>query len=342
MRNIKIIFISGIFAVLALNAFAQLSETTQKTLNYIVNHFKVYGYAQGGWNYYHDDDPNNEFTVNRIILMGDYRITDQWNAFIMFDFKKASLHEMWACYKPKPWLQIKAGQFKTPFSIENPISPVVMEMISQMSMAGTFMVGGSSALMMPGGAGRDIGLTVFGDAGKYVSYDLAVMNGAGRNRGDDNSWKDFVARLTFHPIKQLDISGSMILGKGNIESLAEYLGTTTTATGNYKRNRFAAGFQLKTKPVNLRGEWMWGQDDDLNTNGGYATLQVSNIGVKNLDFVASVDHLDLDTYDVNRYQAGLQYWFYKQCRLQANYSYTDFPGTDEHQHAVLTQLQVAF
>ena len=239
---------------------------------------------------------------------------------------------------------MKLGQFKTPFTLENPISPSVMEMITQMSAPTQWMIGGASALMMPGGAGRDLGFTVYGDAGRYVSYDLAVMNGAGRNRSDDNSWKDFAARLTFHPVKELDVSGSMILGKGSLATLTDYSDISpSNVTGDYKRNRFAAGFQLRTAPFNLRGEMLWGKDGDMNSHGCYATAQVSNIGVKGLDLVASVDYLDLNdgTLQLMDYQAGVQYWFYKKCRVQLGYMYSDLHGS-EKSHSILTQLQVGF
>lgn len=329
-------------ALLCLNVNAQ-EKKLKGVLDYVTNHFTVNGYAQLGWEYASESDPNNSFKVSRIIVFTDYRINDRWNAFAMVDFKGFSLHEMWVSFKVAPWMRFKLGQFKTPFTLENPISPSVMEMITQMSLAGSYMVGGASPLMMPGGAGRDIGLTMYGDLGRWVSYDLAVMNGAGRNRLDDNSWKDFVGRLTFHPIKELDVSGSVIVGKGDYGTLASYLDDDEPrhAVGDYKRNRYAAGIQLKTAPVNVRGEWMWSKDDDIKSNGGYVTAQVNNIGVKNLDMVASYDRLNLDgAANINRYQAGLQYWFYKKCRVQAAYSYTEVAG--QHEHGILTQVQVGF
>lgn len=336
MKKIAVFFA---FLLLAVNVNAQ--KKLNDALDYVSNHFTLNGYAQAGWEYGSESDPNNTFKVSRIILFGDYRINDRWDAFAMVDLKSFSLHEMWVNFKVAPWMQWKFGQFKTPFTIENPISPVVMEMITQMSLAGSFMVAGASTLMMPGGAGRDIGLTVYGDIDKWASYDLAVMNGEGRNRLDGNSWKDFVGRLTFHPIKGLDVSGSVIIGKGSLSNLSIYNGGDGNVKGNYTRNRYAVGFQFKTAPVNLRSEWMWGKDDDFKTNGGYVTAQVNNIGVKKLDFVASYDRLNLGDSDINRYQAGLQYWFYKQCRLQAAYSYTDVSDIG-HEHGVLTQVQVAF
>jgi hypothetical protein len=328
-------------ALAMLCASVNAQEKLKGALDYVTNHFTVNGYAQLGWEYASESDPNNTFKVSRIIVFTDYRIDDRWNAFAMVDFKSFSLHEMWVSFKVAPWMKFKLGQFKTPFSIENPISPAVMEMITQMSLAGSHMVAGASPLMMPGGAGRDIGLTMYGDIGQKVSYDLAVMNGAGRNRLDDNSWKDFVGRLTFHPLKELDLSGSVILGKGSRSTLDTYIGGTGEPKGNYTRNRYSAGFQLKTAPVNLRSEWMWGKDDNMKSNGGYVTAQVNNVGVKNLDMVASYDRLKVGDADAfNRYQAGLQYWFYKMCRVQAAYIYTDVAGL--HEHGVLTQVQVGF
>ena len=325
-------------------AFCGMSQVNLgPAVDYVKTHFTLSGYAQAGWDYNSESDPNNEFSVRRIILMGDYRVNERWNAFIMADFKAMSLHEYWVNYRPTPWLNVKLGQFKTPFSLENPISPSVMEMITQMSAPTQWMIGGGSPLMMPGGAGRDLGLTVYGDASRFVSYDVAVMNGAGRNRGDDNSWKDFVGRLTLHPVLGLNLSGSVILGKGSLATVAasddDYHGPRT---GNYTRNRYAAGFQLKTTPVNLRGEWMWSKDDNLTCNGGYATAQVSNVGAKGLDLVASVDYLNVDHLKLSHYQAGVQYWFYKKCRVQLGYMYTDSHDWGESSHSILTQVQVGF
>lgn len=339
MKNILCV---AAFAVVSLCAMSQ--SKAQAILDKITDRFTFSGYAQLGWEYHDQSDPNNDFKINKIIVMSNLRITDKWNAFAMFDFKGFSLQEMWMNYQVQPWLKIKVGQFKTPFTIENPLSPSVLETIDQTSLATNHMVLGSSQLMMRGGAGRDIGLTVYGDAGKYVSYDLAVMNGAGRNKRDDNSWKDFVARLTFHPINCLDISASTILGKGATRSLDEdhsaLVWDDQAVEKDYARNRFAVGAYLRTAPIDVRSEWMWGKDGELDSNGGYVTTQVKNVGVKGLDLVASFDHLETEV-TTNRYQAGVQYWFFKKCRLQAGYSYTKVKGM-EGENGILTQIQVGF
>lgn len=337
----KKIFCIATFAALSLCVMSQ--SKAQAILDKVSERFSFRGYAQLGWEYHDQSDPNNEFKLNKLIIMSDLRITDKWNAFAMFDFKGFTLQELWMNYQVQPWLNVKVGQFKTPFTIENPLSPSILETIGQPSMSTSYFVMGSG-LMMPKGAGRDIGLTVYGDAGQYVSYDLAVMNGAGRGKSDDNSWKDFVGRLTFHPLKCLDVSASTILGKGATRSLDEidhaWVWGDKVAENNYTRNRFAVGAYLRTNPIDVRAEWMWGKDGEFDSNGGYVTALVKNVGVKNLDFIASFDHLET-TVTTNRYQAGVQYWFYKKCRLQAGYSYTKVKGLDG-ENGILTQIQVGF
>lgn len=330
-------------ALMATVVFAGFAQAKVSAIDKIADRFAFTGYAQLGWEYHDQSDPNNDFKLNKLIIMTNMRVIDNLNAFAMFDFKGFSLHELWLNYQLQPWLKIKVGQFKTPFSIENPLSPSLLETIDQTSLATNHMVLGTG-LMMPGGAGRDLGLTVYGDVGSYLSYDLAVMNGAGRNKRDDNSWKDFVARLTFHPIKQLDISASTIVGKGATKSLSDAFTSLVwadkDAKKDFNRTRFAVGAYLRTNPVDLRSEWMWGKDGEIDSNGGYVTTQVKNIGVKNLDLVASFDHMETHV-TTNRYQAGVQYWFYKKCRLQVGYSYTKVKGMDG-ENGILTQLQVGF
>ncbi len=335
-------FILTILTLAALTANAQ-SKTVQ-LLDSIAHRFTFSGYAQAGWEYHQHKEPNNEFKINRIIVMSNLRITNRLSAFAMLEFKAFSLHELWVNYEIRPWLRVKFGQFKTPFSIENPLSPSLLETVPQLSMATSHMVAGGSQLMMPGGAGRDIGLTVYGDAGKYLSYDLAIMNGAGRNKTDDNAHKDFSARLTLHAMPQLDISASTIIGKGRAEKLDSALRVTVDPTLSHRdftRNRFAVGAYLRTTPFDLRAEWMWGKNGQAKSNGGYVTALAKNIAVKGLDLIGSYDYLRDNSLSTNRFQAGIQYWFFRKCRVQLGYSYSK---TDHQngENAVLTQLQVGF
>lgn len=326
-----------LFVALTLISFTRVfAVDSDSVFNYFKQHFTFTGYGQTGWTYNDTADPNNDFSIYRIIAMANYAVTDKIDAFIMFDFNKASLHEFWVAYKAHPAFNVKVGQFKTPFSVENPISPTLLEINGQMSLVTAYMIGGASPTMMPAGAGRDIGITAYGKAfNDILSYDIAVMNGEGRNKRDANAQKDFVARLSLKPIEQFSLSASALTGTGHrtVENEDD--------EENFKRKRFALGATMNVPHLSIRSEYMWGKDDDCKTNGGYVTASVCDVAVKNLDIVASYDHLKAHDETTNRYSAGLQYRFLKKCRVQAVYSHANIHNVGK-ENAVLTQLQVAF
>ncbi len=318
-------------------------------INTIAQRIKLSGYAQAGYDYYSGKNESNQFRIARVILIADAQVNDRLRAHAVYNFRSTTLLELWFSYRISSLINVKMGQFKTPFSIENPMSSSLHELISCTSLATDYMIRGGSGLMMKGCTGRDIGLTVYGDLIKgTLSYDLAVMNGAGRNNSDNNQQKDFVARLSWHPWKGLTVSGSALKGTGNIAVRNEG-GVTVSdvadieglkGNGNFRRDRYALGAELKSKPLAIRSEYMIGKDGHTDSNGFYATGTANNV-VKHLDWIVSYDHLDIWSGRTDRYTTGLQYWFYPKCRLQLSYSLTKQPGK-EKQHALLTQMQIRF
>lgn len=323
----------------------------KKVVNTIKDHLTFNAYAQLGFDYNDKSNPRDQFKVARIIAFVTGQVTRDLSARVMFDVKNANLFEAWANYHISDALQVKLGQFKTPFSIENPYSPTTLELIGCASLVTNYMIGGSSALTMPGATGRDLGLSVYGELfGGHVTYDLAIMNGQGKNKSDGNSQKDFVARIGLVPVKGLTLSGSMIRGTGNVDAkLSEdgihYVSTAGDiggihANGNFRRDRYSVGAELKTKPVNLRTEYMAGLEGHSHSKGYYATGSLNRI-VGNLDVVASYDWLDTWEDRKQRYTAGVQYWFYPKCRAQLNYTYKK-NGAAPDENSIQAQIQLAF
>lgn len=350
----KLFFLATYLLACSINAFSQTNGQKQLSANKLVNtlieRIKLSGYAQGGFDYYDQSSPKDQFKIARIIFMADARIDKRTNAFVMYDFKTSALHELWFNHEFHPTFSVKIGQFKTPFSIENQLSPTVLEMIYPASLAAGYMIGGSNALMMKGSAGRDIGIDLHGSLLKgWLSYDIALMNGAGRNKADDNSQKDFVAHLGVHPTQWLTLSGSILKGTGNIEVRPDETGQIVSDlagisglkhNGNYQRDRYAIGAAIKTRPVNFRTEYMSGKDGNETSNAMYATGSINNI-VKNIDLVASYDYIDIWSGKTNRYSAGFQYWFYPRCRIQLGYGLNDTEGKPK-ENCILAQIQVRF
>lgn len=353
----KILFLTALLFTLGTVLPARSEESSDgkelKTwINEVAEHIRLSGYAQAGFNYYDQSSPKDQFKIARIILMAEAQVTRDLTAYTMFDLKEAKLQELWFSYKFCPQVQLKLGQFKTPFSIENPISPTRLEMIYPASLVTSHMIRGGSPLMMKGASGRDIGVTLYGALFQgFLQYDLALMNGAGRNNTDDNSQKDFVARLTLNPLNELSLSGSLIKGTGNLPVHLADDGTTWISdaagitglkhNGNYRRDRYAVGVQLKTRPAALRTEMMWGLDGRNHSRGFYATGSINNLFFNHFDLVASFDWIDVYSGMSRRYSAGLQYWFLPMCRLQLGYGYTN-RSAEHDENCILAQIQVRF
>lgn len=324
-----------------------------KIVNTLTKRIKLSGYAHVGYYYNSQQSPRDEFKIPRIIFMADARINKQLNMYFMFDFRTSSLHELYLNYSASKAFNVRIGQFKNPFSMENQLSPTVLEMTYCSSLVTTYMIGGGNELMMKGASGRDLGLNVYGKLfGNNIEYSLAVMNGQGRNNNDGNSQKDFAGRLSYHPLPWLTLSSSIILGTGNVavtESTTapkRYICTSAPevtgfkSNGNFTRNRYAAGLCIENKYLGLRSEYMHGKDGNYNSDGCYATACIKRIAT-NFDGVLSYDWLNIYSGKQNRYSAGVQYWFYPKCRLQLVYGY-ETSNTQHNRNIVQGQIQVRF
>lgn len=295
------------------------------------------GYAQAGWSY---QDPNgtktNSYNLKRTLLWAKARITDRWSFLFMHDFNSVP-QEFYTDYRVTndKSLTVRFGQFKHSFSMENPLSPTQLELIDVYSQAVLYLAGEGPDPLNGVNYGRDQGLMVYGDLFKdFVHYELALMSGQGINRKDLNNQKDFIAKLELRPFDGFRVVGSGYLGTGcavNDKTVA--WNPTIKAGDNYKRNRYSAGLEYKTKaytgskykdarPASLRTEWLGGKDGNVKSRGGYMTLCVPVVDA--LDIVASGEYfdrnVDIDGWDQTNFMLGLQYWYYKKCRLQLQYT----------------------
>lgn len=335
--------------VLTLLAFiATGSLMGQETLNKVVNTLKeritLSGYAQLGYTYSDANGPDNTFDVKRIIFMADGKITDQWSCYFMYDFAAGgNLLEVYTDYKFLPQLTARLGQFKTPYTIENMLSPSTVELINCYALPVSYLaaINGSDRLCASNG-GRDIGLMVYGDLFKnnLLTYKLAVMNGQGINTKDRNNQKDIVGYLMVNPLKWLSVGGSFIKGKGY--AMADSNLSDIKEGENYNRNRWSMGAVLTAAKASLRTEYLAGKDGEIRSRGFYATgcAQV----LPKLEVIVSYDRFNRNTEMEDKqtnYIAGLQYWFYPKCRVQAQYTRQE-PQLGEGSNLIQAQIQVRF
>ena len=314
-------------------------------VNTLKERITLEGYAQVGYTY---DDAGekaaNTFDIKRAILMARGKITDKWSCYFMYSFANTGkILEAYTEYKFMPQLTVRLGQFKTMYTIENPISPCYVELINCYSQAVNYLAGiNGSDPLYGSNSGRDMGLLVYGDLfKKKLSYNLAVMNGQGINQKDKNHQKDIVGGVMVHPLDWLSVGGSFVQGKGCAVAASAF--NQEIAVGdNYTRNRWSAGATVKTNPLSLRTEYLAGKDGHIKSDGYYATASVHVL--PKFDIIASYDYLNKDKaqdYKQSNYVAGVQWWFYPKCRLQAQYTYCD-PHKGESSNLLQAQVQVRF
>ena len=344
----KKILVVGLLAVCAWCQMA--AQDKQGTgLNGVVNTLKeritLEGYAQVGYTY--DDSgegKTNTFEIKRVIMMARGKITDRWSCYFMYSFANTGkILEAYTEYRFLPQLTARIGEFKTMFTIENPMSPSAVELINIYSQATNYMVGYNSSDPLYGSnSGRDLGLMIYGDLfDNFLSYKLAVMNGQGINKKDGNNQKDIVGNLMFHPAKWLSFGGSFIKGKGCAVGVSE-VNPDIKVGDNYDRNRWSAGAQMKLRQLDLRTEYLHGRDGKVRSDGYYMTLSAHVL--PRFDVIASYDYFNRNKQQSDsqtNYVAGVQWWFYPKCRLQVQYTYCD-PRHGEASNLLQTQLQVRF
>ena len=316
------------------------------------------GYAQTGYSWETVNGVHrNDFNLKRTLLWAKARITDRWSFLFMHDFSSV-VQEYYTDYRisNNKALTFRLGQFKHSFSMENPLSPTMLELIDVYSQAVLYLAGEGPDPLNGVNYGRDLGAMIYGDlVNNMLHYELAIMNGQGINRRDGNNAKDFIGKLELRPLNGLRFVVSGQKGLGHAVGQAAW-NPEIVYGQDYTRDRFSLGAEWKTgsyapgkykeaRPASIRAEWLGGKDGNVSSQGGYLTICVP---VQNgIDVIASADIFNRNTsvegWQQSNFTAGLQYWFYKKCRLQMQYTHTlngQRLGSDRD--IFQTQFQVAF
>ena len=352
-----------LLAVMMMAGSSLMASTQQKSSEIdwtkdFTSRITLNGYAQGGWSYQNPNDkPQNAYNLKRTLLWAKARITDRWS-FLFMHYFSSVVQEFYTDYRLSKGneLTVRLGQFKHSYTMENPMSPTQLELVDVYSQAVLYLAGEGPDPLNGVNYGRDMGLEVYGDLAKgLVHYELALMSGQGVNRKDLNNQKDFIAKLELRPVDGFRVVASGYLGTGCAVGTAAW-NPEINVGDNYKRNRYSVGAEYKTqpytgskykeaRPASIRAEWLGGQDGNVGSRGGYVTTAIPVVDA--LDIVASGETFDrntkVDGWDQTNLTVGLQYWFYKKCRMQLQYTRCmcgDMIGKDYNW--LQAQMQVAF
>ncbi len=340
---------------------APKNKDGEKDLNYwagtVGSRIKVTGYAQGGYtaDFEEHGDNSNTFQFERAILMVGAEITPKFYGYFMHSFKNGSVQEYYMEYRPCKAFNVRLGQSKKQLSIENPLSPTVLEN-SGMSQGVDYLLGND--YLLGDASGRDNGLMIYGDFAKnHFRYYLEIVNGQKLNTSDADNKKNIIAKLEYLPVPNLKIVVSGQKGYGTALATSPFAPDIEVGEV-YKRDRYTIGFDWKASPTgtdyfknrcfSLRGEFLGGRNKNSHSYGGYLTTAIPVY--KELDVVASVDYFNYST-DLGAkstyLMTGVQYWLATKCRLMFQYQYSARSEAMKaikggNTHTLFTRVQVAF
>jgi hypothetical protein len=249
--------------------------------------FRLYGYAQPQFTWtdaaHKQTFGTTDFRVRRARLDFSADYDDRFKLWIEIDGAPADGTALVEAYAQGAFVRerlvLRFGKYISPFSSENLRSSRALETVERYLALNAMF--GLPALDV------QFGPMLFGaiDSGKKVSYQVAVFNGnssagaavASGQRGnarDNNSHKDFQARLNYKATSELTLGGAYDndVEEAQTLTLSSYSGARfVTAAVKGKRIGWDADAHFKKGKLAVDAEWLHADfgDSSVTLHGGY-------------------------------------------------------------------------
>ena len=179
------------------------------------------------------------------------------------------LVDLFAEWQKYDFAKIKFGQFKRPFTFDNPLHPIDQGFMS-VAQSVISLSGFSDRTGEHASNGRDIGVQLQGDFLKtaegrnLLHYQIGVFNGEGINTKDVDQQKDIIGGLWVMPVDGLRIAAFGWTGsttrKANYKEEIIVGNVTTTQhvskTVTLQKRRYALSAEYKKNDWTLRSEYI--------------------------------------------------------------------------------------
>lgn len=365
------------------NESSEANETDAKKelkLSDIMSKPKFSGYMIGNYNStFQDGNNSNTFSIRliRLVMTGrilnefEYKLQGQVNGNSSTFGESPRMVDMsleWLRHKE---FKVKIGQFKRPFTFENPMNPIDIGFNSQAQTV-LKLAGFNDRTGEQSSSGRDIGVQVSGDllpnsnGRSLLHYEVGVFNGQGINRKDVGNQKDVIGGLWVSPIKGMRIGGFGWVGSYARTGWWSDGMLEESGTRKVSRYRYAISAEYKDADWQIRSEYIH------NTGGAFKTtantssdLNDCNLNGKLGDradgvYVACVAPIIRGKlrakarYDLYRqsgdwasaktiYKAGVNYLFCKNLEIQTEYSLVNDRSLVNHNYSMAdVQFSVRF
>ena len=337
-----------------------------------INNVKLsgFGIVQYQYNGMHNSktSKSNSFNLRLGRVSLDGRILDDWywKAQLQVNGNTSTLGasprvvDLFAEWQKYDYFRVKLGQFKNPFTFDNPIHPIDQGFMSVAQSVLKLASFSDRAGAHPSN-GRDIGIQVQGDflknnAGRnLVHYQVGVFNGQGINTKDVDQQKNIIGGVWVMPVNGLRLGWFGWTGSyARKGTWTDNAGIVQSGVRKLQQRRYALSAEYKANDWTLRSEYIHStgyafakslsntddaaaKDCNLSADGnkaqGVYALVIAPIIPNKLHAKARYDMYhpsDGAQKQRTQYDIGLDYEFTKNLALSGIYSYVH----DRSQHAL--------
>jgi len=273
--------------IVALAAIAMTTANAQEKkgiqLPSWLSNVKLSGYALTQYQYSGQKGAeSNSFNIRmgRLALEGRIAGDFYWKTQIQFNGNTSTLGnsprmvDLFAEWQKYEFFKVKIGQFKNPFTFENPMNPIDQGFMSYAQNVSK-LAGFSDRAGEHASNGRDIGLQFQGDFLKNENgrnlfhYQVGVFNGQGINTKDVDNQKNVIGGVWFMPVKGMRIgafgwSGSYArkgtwtetVKVASNPNFIEDRDIQVSGTRKLSQNRYAFSFEYKANDWTVRSEYI--------------------------------------------------------------------------------------
>ena len=337
-----------------------------------INNVKLsgFGIVQYQYNGMHNSktSKSNSFNLRLGRVSLDGRILDDWywKAQLQVNGNTSTLGasprvvDLFAEWQKYDYFRVKLGQFKNPFTFDNPIHPIDQGFMSVAQSVLKLASFSDRAGAHPSN-GRDIGIQVQGDflknnAGRnLVHYQVGVFNGQGINTKDVDQQKNIIGGVWVMPVNGLRLGWFGWTGSyARKGTWTDNAGIVQSGVRKLQQRRYAFSAEYKANDWTLRSEYIHStgyafakslsntddaaaKDCNLSADGnkaqGVYALVIAPIIPNKLHAKTRYDMYqpsDGAQKQRTQYDIGLDYEFTKNLALSGIYSYVH----DRSQHAL--------
>lgn len=319
-----------------------------------------------------DENESNSFAIRmvRLSLGGrilddfEYKVQGQINGNTSTLGSSPRIVDAFIEWQKYGFMRVKAGQFKRPFTFENPMHPIDQGFMGYgqavMKLAGfTDRTGEHSS------NGRDIGVQLQGDllptasSRPLVHYQIGVFNGQGINVKDVDNRKDIIGGMWLMPVKGVRVGAFGWAGShARTGTWTDAQGQQHSGTNSLSQYRYALSAEYKTDEWQIRSEYIH------STGYGFKTTYQKSENLKDAEInlaqgnkadgfyalcIAPVVPQKLRAkarYDLYRpsaewsgsrsqYEIGLNYLPHKNIEIQAEYALINDRSLNRHNYSMV-------